>query len=418
MTATEQMYIDRLKAIRSPKASSGGKKGGGILGALLGMGDLSGLSGAIPVDAPQGPLPDGGNLNQGSPLDAVYTGGQGVPALALGNPNREQIKIGPFFKPRVDQEAAARLAQDPLAPVQLEKPTTGVGGFFRRLLGDNANERNAALAEQQSQLRLQKWLMDQQAQSRMGVLDKQHQYEMERLKAASELNNSETQYRAQLGLQGEQLKNQWALQQEAEKMKQARTAKFDELTSIVGDPIKAAMLQERMLTVPLALQEAQTADELAAAQGTGRYAPKIEPVKPERWRSEGGLFFKGDSGPFANEDGQFVPVGMAKPPQDLNAISEVTRQMKTAMDHENTMAGFNAEPTVMGGLKALGGEAAQGALDLGKSAAKMTFPNVEPAVQAAKEAYNPIANWLKEKARLEQDRKRKIYESQNPQLFQ
>lgn len=418
MTATEQMYIDRLKAIRSPKASSGGKSGGGILGALLGMG---GLSGAIPVDAPQGPLPDGGNLNQGSPLDAVYTGGQGVPALALGNPNREQIKIGPFFKPRVDQEAAARLAQDPLAPVQLEKPTTGVGGFFRRLLGDNANERNAALAEQQSQLRLQKWLMDQQAQSKIGVLDKRHQYEMERLKAASELNNSETQYRTQLGLQGEQLKNQWALQQEAEKMKQARSARFDELTGIVGDPIKAAMLQERMLTVPLALQEAQTADELAAAQGTGRYAPQPRQA-PTGFKSiTGNLIQDAATGALLNYDpdtGTMTPAGLAQPPQDLNALSEQTRKMKEAMEQQNTLAELNAEPTVMGGLKALGGEVAQGALDLGKGAFNATFPNVGGALQGVKEAYNPVANWLKEKARLEQDRKRKIYESQNPQLFQ
>ncbi len=418
MTATERAFLARKARYEQPAQSSGGKKGGGILDALFGLGGLGGLSGAIPVDAPQGPLPDGGNLNQGSPLDAVYTGGQGVPALALGNPNREQIKIGPFFKPRVDQEAAARLAQDPLAPVQLEKPTTGVGGFFRRLLGDNANERNAALAEQQSQLRLQKWLMDQQAQSRIGVLDKQHQYEMERLKAASDKEAENIRYRTQLELQAKQLENQWAVDNAGKLAKQQATSEFDRLTGIVGDPIKAAMLQEQMLRAPIAKLMADAAESNAAAQGTGRYAPKIEPVKPERWRSEGGLFFKGDSGPFANENGQFVPVGMAKPPQDLNAISEVTRQMKAAKDHENTMAELNAEPTVMGGLKAFGGEVTQGALDLGKDAFNATFPNVRGALQGAKEAYNPVANWLKEKARLEQDRKRKIYESQNPQLFQ
>lgn len=418
MTATEQQYLDRLRAIRSPKASSGGKKGGGILGALLGLGGLGGLSGAIPVDAPQGPLPSGGNLNQGDPTGGTFSGGHGTPALALGNPNREQIKIGPFFKPRVDQEAAARLAQDPLAPVQLEKPTTGVGGFFRRMLGDDSNERNAARAGVQEQLRLQKWIIDQQAQSRMGLLDKEHQYAMERAQAASKLNNEETQYRTQLGLQGKQLENQWALQQEAEKARQARTARFDELTGIVGDPVKASMLQERMITAPLALQEAQTADELAAANGTGRYAPKVDPVKPDRWRSEGGFLFKGDSDPFAVEDGQLIPVGMAQPAPDIAAISEQTRRLKAAKEQQNTMAELTAEPTVMGGLKALGGEAAQGALDLGKGAFNTTFPSVGPAVQTAKDVYNPVANWLKEKARLEQDRKRKIYESQNPQLFQ
>lgn len=418
MTLSEQQYIDRLKAIRSPKASSSGKKGGGILSALLGLGGLGGLSGAIPIDAPQGPLPSGGNLNQGDPTGGTFSGGPGTPALALGNPNREQIKIGPFFKPRVDQEAAARLAQDPLAPVQLEKPTTGVGGFFRRMLGDDSNERNAARAGVQEQLRLQKWIIDQQAQSRMGLLDKEHQYAMERAQAVSKLNNEETQYRTQLGLQGKQLENQWALQQEAEKARQARAARFDELTGIVGDPIKASMLQERMLTAPLALQEAQAADERAAAEGTGRYAPKVDPVKPERWRSEGGLFFKGDSDPFMFEDGQFGPVSGKVEPPDLAKLSEQTTKMKQAMEQQNTLDELNAEPTVMGGLKVLGGEAVQGALDFGKGAFNMTFPSVEPLVQTAKEAYNPVANYLKEKARLEQDRQRKIYESQNPQLFQ
>lgn len=418
MTLSEQQFMDRLRAIRSPKASYGGKKGGGILGALLGLGGLSGLSGAIPVDAPQGPLPSGGNLNQGDPTGGTFSGGPGTPALALGNPNREQIKIGPFFKPRVDQEAAARLAQDPLAPVQLEKPTTGVGGFFRRMLGDDSNERNAARSGMQEQLRLQKWIIDQQAQSRMGLLDKEHQYAMERAQAASNLNNEETQYRTQLGLQGKQLENQWALQQEAEKARQARAARFDELTGIVGDPVKASMLQERMITAPLALQEAQTADELAAANGTGRYAPKVDPIKPDRWRSEGGLFFKGDSDPFAFEDGQFGPVGTAQPAPDIAALSEQTRRLKAAKEQQNTMAELTAEPTVMGGIKALGGEAAQGALDLGKSAFNTTFPNVSTGLQTAKDAYNPVANWLKEKARLEQDRKRKILESQNPELFQ
>lgn len=418
MTLSEQQYLDRLRTIRSPKASSGGKKGGGILGALLGLGGLSGFSGAIPVDAPQGPLPSGGNLNQGDPVGGTFSGGPGTPVLALGNPNREQIKIGPFFKPRVDQEAAARLAQDPLAPVQLEKPTTGFGGFFRRTLGDDANERNAARAGMQEQLRLQKWLIDQQSQSRLGLLDKEHQLQLERLKTASNLNNEETQYRTQLGLQGKQLENQWALQQEAEKARQARAARFDELTGIVGDPIKASMLQERMLTAPLALQEAQAADELAAANGTGRYAPKVEQPKPDRWRSEGGLFFKGDSDPFVFEDGQFGPVSGKVEPPDLAKLSEQTRKMKEVMEQQNTLAELNAEPTVMGGLKALGGEAAQGALNLGKDAFNTTFPNVSTGLQTAKEMYNPVANWLKEKARLEQDRKRKIYESQNPHLFQ
>lgn len=206
MTRSEQLYLDNLRAIRAPARVTQPKKGGGILGALLG-GMVGGAGGSVNPMADQGPLPDGGNLGQPG-LTPTYTGGEGTPVLALGNPNREQIKIGPFFKPRVDQEAAARLAQDPLAPVQLEKPTTGIGGFFRRMLGDNANERNAALAQQQSQLRLQKWLIDQQNQGRMGLLDKEHQLNMERLKAQIEAENARQANADQSALQRVRLEDQ------------------------------------------------------------------------------------------------------------------------------------------------------------------------------------------------------------------
>ena len=425
MTLSEQQYLDRLRTIRSPKASSGGKKGGGILGALLGLGGLSGLSGAIPVDAPQGPLPSGGNLNQGDPVGGTFSGGPGTPALALGNPNREQIKIGPFFKPRVDQEAAARLAQDPLAPVQLEKPTTGVGGFFRRMLGDDANERNAARVGMQEQLRLQKWLIDQQSQSRLGLLDREHQLQLERLKTASNLNNEETQYRTQLGLQGKQLENQWALQQEAEKTRQARAARFDELTGIVGDPIRASMLQEQMLTAPLDKLAAETAEANARAQGTGGFAPRPVQSRPAPTGYKAiteTLIQDNVTGNLLNYDpetGTMTPIGFggAQGGLDPAALAKVDAGIK-AKELENIMAELNAEPTVLGGLKVLGGEAMQGAVGLGKSAFNTAFPSVATVTQAAKEAYNPVANWLKEKARLEQDRKRKIFESQNPQLFE
>ncbi len=208
MTTTQQIYLDRLRAIRAPQqtASAGRRSGGGILQSLFGLGGSQ--AAPAPVTADQGPLPSGGNLYEGDPTGGTFSGGAGVPALALGNPNREQIKIGPFFRPRVDPVAAQALARDPLAPVQLEKPTTGVGGFFRRMLGDNANERNAALAEQQGQLRLQKWLMDQQTQGQMGVLDKQHQYAMERVKAQIEADAARQATADQTALQRVRLQDQ------------------------------------------------------------------------------------------------------------------------------------------------------------------------------------------------------------------
>lgn len=404
MTRSEQLYLDRLRAIRAPKRANIG----------LNAGAASATAGA-PITADQGPLPDGSNLGQQS-VPSMQSGiVPGRNRMSIGNSARGSIDLGSFLSARPNQDAINQLAQNPLAQVDPYKATSGVGGFFRRLLGDDSNERNEAAASQRGQMLAQKWLIDQQIQGKMGLLDKEHQYAMERAQAASKLNNEETQYRTQLDLQAKQLENQWALQQEAEKARQARTARFDELTGIVGDPIKASMLQEQMLTAPLDKLAAETADKLASANGTGRYALKVE---PDRWRSEGGLFFKGASDPFAFEDGQFGPVSGKVEPPDLAKLSEQTTKMKQAMEQQNTIDGFNAEPTVMGGLKALGGEAVQGALDFGKGAFNFTFPNVEPAVQAAKEAYNPVANWLKEKARLEQDRQRKIYESQNPQLFQ
>lgn len=212
MTASEQIYLDRLRAIRSPQTSGGGKKGGGILGALLG-GMVGGAGGAVNPMADQGPLPDGGNLGQPG-LTPTFTGGEGKHFLTLGNPDREQIKLGRFFKPRVNQEAAAMLAADPLAPVQPEQETKGFGGFVRRMFGDNANERNAALAEQQGKLRLQKWLMDQQNQGRMGLIDKEHQLSMERLKAQIEADNARQANSDQSALQRVRLQDQNALGQE------------------------------------------------------------------------------------------------------------------------------------------------------------------------------------------------------------
>ena len=382
MTRSEQLYLDRLRAIRAPKRASIG-----ISGSAMGA---AGAAAGTPIAPDQGPLPDGSNLGQQS-VPSMQSGiVPGRNRMSIGNSARGNIDLGSFLSARPNQDAVNQLAQNPLAQVDPYKATTGVGGFFRRLFGDDANERNEAAASQRGQMLAQKWLIDQQNQGRMGLLDKEHQYAMERAQAASNLNNEETQYRTQLGLQGKQLENQWALQQEAEKARQARTARFDELTGIVGDPIKASMLQERMLTAPLALQEAQTADELAAANGTGRYAPKVEPPKPDRWRSEGGLFFKGDSDPFVFEDGQFGPVGTAKPPLDLNAVSEQTRAKTAAKSEENVINGLQQPGTAFGGLQALGSDI----LDSASTAAGNTLQG-KAFKQIKTGAVNPLINYLK-----------------------
>lgn len=271
MTPAQQAFLTRKGRYEQPAQTAQGskRKTMGLLSSLLGA-----PTGDIPLGADQGPLPDGGNLYQGSALPTAYSGGTGKPALALGNPNREQIKIGPFFRPRVDQAAAQALAVDPLAPVQLEQPTTGVGGFFRRMLGDDANERNAARAEQQGQLRLQKWLMDQENAGRMGIVDKEHQYRMEQIKAEAAAREGLAQYNTQLGLQSEQVKNDWALKQEAEKARQAMGLKRQALTDTFGDPIKASMFMEREALAPIERAEAQSAVDRAQAAGTGGFTPR------------------------------------------------------------------------------------------------------------------------------------------------
>lgn len=404
MTASERSFLTRKARYEQPAQASGGKKGGGILGALLG-GMVGGTGGGINTMADQGPLPDGGNLGQPG-LTPTYTGGEGTPVLALGNPNREQIRIGPFFKPRVDQEAAARLAQDPLAPVQLEKPTTGVGGFFRRILGDNANERNAALAEQQGKLRLHKWLIDQQTQGQMSVAEKQHQYELERLKAASDLNNAETQYKTQLGLQGKQLENTWALQQQAQAAKQARTDKFDELTGIVGDPIKASMLQEQMLRAPLDKLVADAAEATARAQGTGGFAPR--PVQgraaPTGFKSITETLIQdnvtGNLFNYDSETGTMTPVGMgggtpegAPDPTKLGNLASLLK----AEDEQTKVNAMLAPPSAWGGLKDLGSEAVGMAADV---AGKSPFLQYAPPTlyhKAAKSAVSLGLDYLRKR---------------------
>ena len=403
MTASERSFLTRKARYEQPAQASGGKKGGGILGALLG-GMVGGTGGGINTMADQGPLPDGGNLGQPG-LTPTYTGGEGTPVLALGNPNREQIKIGPFFKPRVDQEAAARLAQDPLAPVQLEKPTTGVGGFFRRMLGDNANERNAALAQQQGQLRLQKWLLDQQTQGRLSVAEQQHKYELERLKAASDLNNAETQYRMQLGLQGKQLENTWALQQQAQAAKQARTDKFDELTGIVGDPIKASMLQEQMLRAPLDKLAADAAEANARAQGTGGFAPR--PVQgraaPTGFKAITDTLIQDNETRnlfnYDPETGTMTPVGQggAQGGLDPNAAAALKADA-SQLNQQNDISALTAPPSAIGGLRALAGDAGNVLSNFGKQAAALS--PVTAGMQAFGIGSDVVLNYLRERDRL------------------
>jgi hypothetical protein len=197
MTLGEMLRFERLKAIRAPRRAS------------IGIGGGSATAGApVPITADQGPLPDGGNLGQ-QPMPNMQSGiVPGRNRMSIGNSARGNIDLGSFLSARPNQDALNQLAQNPLAQVDPYKATTGVGGFFRRLLGDDANERNEMAAGQRGQMLAQKWLMDQRNQGQMGLIDKEHQYAMERVKAQIEADNTRQATADQTALQRLRLQDQ------------------------------------------------------------------------------------------------------------------------------------------------------------------------------------------------------------------
>lgn len=383
MTRSEMMFLDLMRAIRAPKRASIGVSGS-VAGAATGA----------PIGADQGPLPDGGNLGQPSMPNLQSGIVPGRNRMSIGNSARGNIDLGSFMSARPNQDAINQLAQNPLAQVDPYKATTGVGGFFRRLLGDDANERNEAAAGQRGQMLAQKWLMDQRNQGQLSVAEQQHKYDLERLKAASDLNNSETQYKTQLGLQGKQLENSWALQQQAEAAKRARTDKFDELTGIVGDPIQASMLQEQMLRAPLDKMVADTAEANARAQGTGGFAPR--PVQgratPTGYKSITETLIQDNvTGNLLNYDpetGTMTPVGIgggtpdgAPDPTKLGNLAQLLK----AEDEQTKVNEMLAPPSALGGLKDFGSEAFGMATD---AASKSPFLQYAPPTLVGKAAMN------------------------------
>ena len=369
MTASEQIYLDRLRAIRSPQ-SSGGKKGGGILGALLG----GMVGGAVNPMADQGPLPDGGNLGQPG-LTPTYTGGEGKHFITLGNPDREQIKLGRFFKPRVNQEAAAMLAADPLAPVQPEQETNGFGGFVRRMFGDNANERNAALAQQQGQLRLQKWLIDQQNQGRMGLLDKEHQLSMERLKAQIEAENARQANSDQSALQRVRLDDQNRLGLEGLRAVNDLIAKSQDQSFMAKQNALNRGVTER-------------GQDLTSENNLLRYTLNQRDASGKVILPEGSVYLNGQAYvPDENGKLQLFTGGPSATPEgapDPTKLGNLAALLK-AEDEQTKVNKMLAPPSALGGLKDLGSEALGMAADV---AAKSPFVQYAPPVLVGKAVMN------------------------------
>lgn len=163
MTAQE-LYQRRLAALRNPQQRDNAS---GLINMLAGGApvDTTGPM-SVPLDAEQGPAMGGGLLNK-----AGETAASRAPMGGITAPGKTHffikgrgpaIDFGPIFKPR--STGVNPMTGDPF------EATSGVGGFFRRLLGDNSDELNAEW---------QKMRMERQ----MGLADKAE----ERLAKAEEL---------------------------------------------------------------------------------------------------------------------------------------------------------------------------------------------------------------------------------------
>lgn len=164
MTAQE-LYQRRLAALRNPQQRGDAS---GLINMLAGGApvDTTGPT-SVPLDAEQGPAMGGGLLNKAGETAASRAPmGGGITAPGKTHffikGRGPTIDFGPIFKPR--STGVNPMTGDPF------EATSGVGGFFRRLLGDNSDELNAEW---------QKMRMERQ----MGLADKAE----ERLAKAEEL---------------------------------------------------------------------------------------------------------------------------------------------------------------------------------------------------------------------------------------
>lgn len=365
MTLAEQMYIDRLKAIRAPKRATIGAGGGA----------------SIPAD--QGPLPDGSNLGQVQNIQSGVVPGRN--RFTVGNSARGNIDLGSFVSARPNQDALAQLAQDPLAQVDPYKATTGVGGFFRRLFGDDANERNEAASAQRGQLLAKKWLLDQQAQSKMGLLDKEHQYAMERVKAQIEADNARQANADQTALQRLRLQDQNNLGLEGmravndligksqDQSFRAHQAALDRDVTMRGQDLTSESAGLRAM-----LSQRLTPDKVILPEGSV-YLNGQAYVPDENGKLQ---LFTGQAG-----SGGFDPA----------AASEITRKLAAAKAEQNTVDQLQQPPTVFGGLKIIGSDL----IDSAAAAAGNTLQG--QALGATKSIMvDPVISYLK---RIEAEKK-------------
>lgn len=391
MTRSEQLYLDRLRAIRAPKRASIGIGGGSAAGAAAGA----------PITADQGPLPDGGNLGQSSMPNMQSGVVPGRNRMSIGNSARGNIDLGSFLSARPNQDAINQLAQNPLAQVDPYKATTGVGGFFRRLLGDDANERNEMAAGQRGQMLAKKLLMDQQTQGQMGVLDKQHQYAMERVKAQIEADNTRQATADQTALQRVRLQDQNNLGLEGMRA----------VNDLIG---KSQDQSFRAQQGALERDVTMRGQDINADVAQLHYGQTKDVMPPGWGRIEGQTLYPD---PITGEMKVFTGVMPAQGGLDPRAIAEVKRKHDIAAA-EDVAASNLAPQTAIRGLGSMLSDA-PGAVTSAAAGAVMGSPvtrnMVAPVMAGVGTALNPLLNYLRnygadERRKKAEEAKRRLQE--------
>lgn len=129
----------------------------------------------------------------GIPMPTGY--GVGREMLSVGNPAHGSIHLGAFFRPRVNIDPKTG-KQNPEQPFQ---PTnTGFGGFMRRMLGDNADEQNAAAAGQRREMELKKEMLQAETAGKKEVIAAGHKNDMEKQAAQAAIDARMAELQADL----------------------------------------------------------------------------------------------------------------------------------------------------------------------------------------------------------------------------
>lgn len=282
-----------------------------------------------------------------------------------------RIDLGPIFAPR--STGVDPMTGDPF------KQTIGVGGFFRRLLGDNSNELNADWQRFRMQDSMAKQALQDERSWEMQKLDKQQQNELERARYATEIGSQ-----ARLAEAAANRADQRAYDAAAP------AREHQALTTTLGDPVAATNYMQKTAENKMAQEEAKadlmksqadywggrndtTLDSAlmrgAGAGGRSTGAPKH--LGEGVFQVNGG-FYRVDP-----ETQKFVqiPFGGGGP----GGISDETRaeglRLAEEMKNQNDLAAPAADPSlfsqlgsiVKGGTSALGEAVPQGFKDAASS---------------------------------------------------